>query len=102
MKKFLIILTCVLGTLTLIPTADAGYRRTIVGYDSRGNPIIRVVWAADHLDYPRTIYDRRTYPTGLRRDQETLVPSYPSLTYTYPAYPVYVTPEPTNYQPYER
>jgi hypothetical protein len=108
MKKFLILLTCVLGALTVVPSADAGYRRTVMGYDSRGNPIYKVVWVADHLDYPRTVYDRRTYSTSVRRDPSTLLPWYasPSLDYVYPAAPSY-TPAPTyetsaNYESYER
>lgn len=108
MKKILILLACALGALTLVPTADAGYRRTIMGYDSRGNPIYKVVWVADHLDYPRTVYDRRTYPTSVNRDPDTLLPWYasPSLDYLYLAPPSY-TPSPnyettTNYEPYER
>jgi hypothetical protein len=68
MKKILITLACALGTLTLIPTAEAGYRRTVMGYDLRGNPIIRVVWVADHLDYPRFYFNRRTYPTSWKKD----------------------------------
>jgi hypothetical protein len=97
MKKILLPLTCALGLLALAPSAQAEYRRTIMGYDSRGNPIIRVIWVADHLTYPRTIYarsvyDRRTYPTSLRRDPWTLVvpyeyspmPVYRDPNYTYP------------------
>jgi hypothetical protein len=89
MKKICITLAFALGILAFTPSADAGYRRTVVGYDSRGNAIIRVVWVADHLDYPRTIYDRRTYPTSLRRDPESYtdnpLPSLPG----YRVYPVY-------------
>lgn len=92
MKKILIILSCALGALIVVPSADAGYRRTIVGYDSKGKPIIQVVWVADHLDYPRTVFDRRTYPTSGRRDLTPLyrtpapAPSYPA--YPYPAYSI--------------
>ena len=85
MKTLLTLLACALGMLAFMPTADAGYRRTIMGYDSRGNPIIRVVWVADHLDYPRTVYDRRTYPTSGRRDPS----SYYSPYYYWPSYTAY-------------
>jgi hypothetical protein len=102
MKKLLILLACSLGLLTLVPSADAGYRRTIIGYDLSGRPIIRVVWVADHVDYPRTVFDRRTYPTSLRKDPDTLVPSYvpefapkPIVIYQAPTQPepVYIEPE---------
>ena len=68
MKRLLIILGCALTALIVAPTAHAGYRRTIVGYDSKARPIIRVVWVADHLDFPRTVSQRRSYPTSGRRD----------------------------------
>jgi hypothetical protein len=89
MKKICVTLAFAFGILALTPSADAGYRRSVMGYDSRGNAIIRVVWVADHLDYPRTIYDRRTYPTSLRRDPESFTNSpLPSLA-MYPVYPAY-------------
>jgi hypothetical protein len=76
--------------LCLAPAATAGYRRTIVGYDSRGNAIIQVTWEADQLDFPRTVFDRRTYPTSWRRDSSTLY--YPPTLY-YPYYtPAYRAP----------
>jgi hypothetical protein len=97
MKTFLTIIACAAGMLLLAPTADAGYRRTIVGYDLRGNPIIQVTWEADQLDFPRTIYDRRTYSTSARRDPSTVY--YPPTIY-YPYYtPAYGTPAPAR-EPY--
>lgn len=88
MKKILSIMACVMGILTLTPSTHAAYQRSIMGYDSRGNPIIRVIWVADHLDYPRFYYDRRTYPTSGRRNWTPLnTPS--SYTPTYSAYDAY-------------
>jgi hypothetical protein len=90
MKTLLILVACALGGLTFTPTADAAYRRTVMGYDSRGNPIIRVVWVADHLDFPRTVYDRRTYPTSGRRDPGTIYPPYSYSSYNFsPSYTAY-------------
>jgi hypothetical protein len=86
--------------LCLAPTADAGYRRTIVGYDSRGNPIVQVTWEADHLTQPRTIYNnsRQTYSTSGRRDSSTMY--YPPTIY-YPYYtPVHRAPEREPYSAY--
>lgn len=87
-KTILIALACAFAALTVVPSADAGYQRTVVGYDSKGNPIIRVTWVADHLDYPRTMFDRRTYPTSGRRDFSPayIYPARPAPVYTYPAY----------------
>jgi hypothetical protein len=85
MKAILILVAWALGILACTPTADAAYRRTIMGYDSRGNAIIRVVWVADHLDFPRTVYDRRTYPTSGRRDAASFDPPY----YYSPPYTAY-------------
>jgi hypothetical protein len=97
MKTFLTVIACAAGILCFTPTADAGYRRTIVGYDSRGNAIVQVTWEADHLDFPRTIYDRRTYSTSVKRDPSTLY--YPPSTY-YPYYtPVNRAPAPER-EPY--
>jgi hypothetical protein len=97
MKTLLTAIACALGMLCLAPTANAGYRRTIVGYDLRGNAIIQVTWEADQLDFPRTIYDRRTYSTSGRRDPSTVY--YPPTLY-YPYYtPAYRTPVPER-EPY--
>jgi hypothetical protein len=85
MKKILILAACALG-LCFAPSADAGYRRTIMGYDSHGNPIIRVTWEADHTN-PYAYANRRTYATSGRRDPATIF--FPPTMY-YPYYtPVY-------------
>jgi len=98
MKTILTVIACAAGMLWFAPPADAGYRRTIVGYDSRGNAIMQVTWEADHLDYPRTMMnDRRTYPTSWRREPSTVY--YPPTIY-YPYYtPAYRAPTPER-EPY--
>lgn len=92
MKKRLIAAACALGMLGLAIPADAGYRRTIMGYDSRGNPIIRVTWVADHTD-PYAYAHRRTYPASGQDDPATVF--YPPTLYRpyyVPAYGRVYTP----------
>ncbi len=81
MKTLLTSLVCAFGMMALASSADAAYWRTIMGHDSRGNPIYRVTWVADYLVYAQLNDGRRTYRTSVRRDPAS-TPTYTRPTYS--------------------